>query len=215
MTERDALLRAVCENPDDNLPRLVLADWLDEHDEPERAEFIRITCRLEELFREFDAGGGPKTHAKIIPLDLRAGELWMKFGASWYAELPQLEGISWGTLQFRWPRGLVSAVTADAVGLFVRHADAVMSAAPVATLTIRRVRGLIGLLGSPYLNRLRVLFLGNSGMNDRAAEPLLVPGVWDHLTRIDLRNNLLSTGMVRRLEQHFGKRVSAQGQRER
>jgi uncharacterized protein (TIGR02996 family) len=41
-----ALLRAVCEFPDDDTPRLVLADWLDEHDEHERAEFIRLQCEL-------------------------------------------------------------------------------------------------------------------------------------------------------------------------
>jgi uncharacterized protein (TIGR02996 family) len=42
MTEREALLKAVCDAPDDDLPRLVFADWLDEHGEPDRAEFIRV-----------------------------------------------------------------------------------------------------------------------------------------------------------------------------
>ena len=42
MNERDALLRAVCENPDDDTPRLVFADWLQEHGEGDRAEFIRL-----------------------------------------------------------------------------------------------------------------------------------------------------------------------------
>ena len=46
MTQRDALLRAVCENPDDDLPRLVFADWCDENGEPERAEFIRTQIEL-------------------------------------------------------------------------------------------------------------------------------------------------------------------------
>jgi uncharacterized protein (TIGR02996 family) len=38
------LLRAIVENPDDTFARLVYADWLDEHGEPEQAEFIRLTC---------------------------------------------------------------------------------------------------------------------------------------------------------------------------
>jgi uncharacterized protein (TIGR02996 family) len=42
MTERDALIRAICSNPVEDTPRLVYADWLDEHEESERAEFIRI-----------------------------------------------------------------------------------------------------------------------------------------------------------------------------
>lgn len=41
MTDGDALLRAICENPRDDLPRLVFADWLDENGQPERAAFIR------------------------------------------------------------------------------------------------------------------------------------------------------------------------------
>lgn len=42
MTDTEAaLLRAVCEAPDDDLPRLVYADWLDENGQGERAEWIR------------------------------------------------------------------------------------------------------------------------------------------------------------------------------
>ncbi|VTT97390.1 repeat-companion domain-containing protein : Repeat-companion domain protein OS=Isosphaera pallida (strain ATCC 43644 / DSM 9630 / IS1B) GN=Isop_0392 PE=4 SV=1: LRR_7: LRR_6 [Gemmataceae bacterium] len=40
------LLRAVCESPDDDTPRLVFADWLDEHGDPERAEFIRVQVEI-------------------------------------------------------------------------------------------------------------------------------------------------------------------------
>lgn len=40
--ERDAFLYAIVANPDDDTARLVFADWLEEHDEPARAEFIRL-----------------------------------------------------------------------------------------------------------------------------------------------------------------------------
>jgi uncharacterized protein (TIGR02996 family) len=40
--EWELLLKAVVADRDDDLPRLVAADWLDEHDQPERAEFIRV-----------------------------------------------------------------------------------------------------------------------------------------------------------------------------
>src|SRR6266508_240747 len=49
MSEEDALLAAIYANPDDDTPRLVYADWLDEHDQPERAEFIRAQIRLNEI----------------------------------------------------------------------------------------------------------------------------------------------------------------------
>ena len=41
-----ALLAAAKEAPHDDAPRLVLSDWLDDHGEPERAEFIRAQLRL-------------------------------------------------------------------------------------------------------------------------------------------------------------------------
>ncbi|MBY0457216.1 MAG: TIGR02996 domain-containing protein, partial [Gemmataceae bacterium] len=46
-TDGDALLRAICENPGEDTPRLVYADWLDENGDPERAEFIRLQCALD------------------------------------------------------------------------------------------------------------------------------------------------------------------------
>lgn len=40
-TEFTALIRTCKAEPDDDAPRLILADWLDDHGEPERAAFIR------------------------------------------------------------------------------------------------------------------------------------------------------------------------------
>jgi uncharacterized protein (TIGR02996 family) len=46
VNEREALLRAVCENPDEDTPRLVFADWLQENGDEARAEFIRLQIRF-------------------------------------------------------------------------------------------------------------------------------------------------------------------------
>jgi uncharacterized protein (TIGR02996 family) len=40
------LLAAVLEHPADDLPRLVLADWWEEHEQPERGEFCRVQVEL-------------------------------------------------------------------------------------------------------------------------------------------------------------------------
>lgn len=45
MTEEHSLLAAIRANPDDDYARLRFADWLDDHDRPERAEMIREQCR--------------------------------------------------------------------------------------------------------------------------------------------------------------------------
>src|SRR5262249_28140169 len=47
--EEQALLCAVIDAPQDDLPQLVYADWLEEHARPQRAELIRIQCRLADL----------------------------------------------------------------------------------------------------------------------------------------------------------------------
>lgn len=47
--EEKAFLKAVCWNPADDAPRLIYADWLEEHGQAERAEFIRLQIELERL----------------------------------------------------------------------------------------------------------------------------------------------------------------------
>src|SRR5262245_20074727 len=45
----DAFLADVLEHPDEDAPRLVYADWLDEHGDEadrDRAELIRVQCQL-------------------------------------------------------------------------------------------------------------------------------------------------------------------------
>ncbi|HEY1189441.1 MAG TPA: TIGR02996 domain-containing protein [Gemmata sp.] len=44
MSDEAALLAAIRAHPDDDTPRLIYADWLDENGQPDRAEFIRLQC---------------------------------------------------------------------------------------------------------------------------------------------------------------------------
>ncbi len=46
MSDHAAFIRAICEEPDNDLPRLIYADFLDENGEGERAEFIRVQFEL-------------------------------------------------------------------------------------------------------------------------------------------------------------------------
>lgn len=71
MTDEPALLAAVAAAPDDDTPRLVYADWLDDHDRPARAEFVRGQCRLAAATPADDG------HAELVE---RNGELgaWLR-----------------------------------------------------------------------------------------------------------------------------------------
>ena len=44
MDDRAALLAAILAEPDDLLPRLVFADWLEDHGEASRAVWMRASC---------------------------------------------------------------------------------------------------------------------------------------------------------------------------
>jgi uncharacterized protein (TIGR02996 family) len=83
MSTASALLAAVCAAPDDDLPRLVYADWCDENGQPVRADFIRSQIeltRLEEWFRQFRTrderkANGPEFGRRLSFLRKRVGAL--------------------------------------------------------------------------------------------------------------------------------------------
>src|SRR5262249_3163249 len=72
------------ERPDDDLPRLIFADWLDEHGQSERAEFIRLQCAVA---CGQDNVGRPLTEAARKKLTERAQELLEKHRGEWEARL--------------------------------------------------------------------------------------------------------------------------------
>src|SRR4051794_30367932 len=55
MNNGAALFQAILEDPGDTGLRLVYADWLEGHGDADRAEFIRVQCRLAEADEEDDA----------------------------------------------------------------------------------------------------------------------------------------------------------------
>jgi uncharacterized protein (TIGR02996 family) len=44
--EHASFLADIDANPEDDRPRLVFADWLEDHGDPDRADFIRVQCEL-------------------------------------------------------------------------------------------------------------------------------------------------------------------------
>src|SRR5262249_49526080 len=66
---------------------LVYADWLDDHGDADRAEFIRLQC---ELARPGEEDAGREA------LRQRADDLLAGHDDCWIAALPELPGIGWG-----------------------------------------------------------------------------------------------------------------------
>jgi uncharacterized protein (TIGR02996 family) len=89
MSAEEEFLTAIYTLPDYDVPRLVFADWLDEHGQPERAEMIRLQCRIE------------SSVSYTIAEEDRLYDLIENNRAAWTSHLSRRTGVDW---QFR--RGL-------------------------------------------------------------------------------------------------------------
>jgi uncharacterized protein (TIGR02996 family) len=89
MTDRDALIAAIAAAPDDDLPRLVFADWLEENGDPAQAAFIRKQI---EFVRH---GGGEPRRSRSEEVKAIA----VREAAGWVAPLCE----AFGQPPPRWP----------------------------------------------------------------------------------------------------------------
>lgn len=92
-TERQAFLAALAADEDDTTTRLVFADWLDEHDEPEEADRMRKWPAAKAWLVDFAKGhthwdnpGGEVTAADLIAagaafVDSGGLEMWYQHGS--------------------------------------------------------------------------------------------------------------------------------------
>lgn len=146
MGTKEAFLAEIVENPDDDVPRLVFADWLDDHGESDRAEFIRTQCRLARL------GEGDPERAD---LERRESELLGAFGLDWAEPLRGLVS------EFAFRRGFVEAVEVtdreDLAGCLRRAMDLAPVRSLRLVLSAEEVPEVPG--AGPGLGRLRELFL--------------------------------------------------------
>jgi uncharacterized protein (TIGR02996 family) len=212
MSDREAFLRTILENPDDDLPRLVFADWLQENGDEDRADFIRIQCELAQT---------PKSDPRRKELESRSQAYLRLHQVQWQSDLPYWEGVRWETFE----RGFVASVRVDSPQAFFLHAKEIIEYAPIQHLSFHRfyaehakqlanvpplkqIRSLdledgnrIGNLGlealaeSPYLPNLRSLKLGGNGLGPASVRALAHSKTIDKLMLLDLhRNDLFDDG---------------------
>jgi uncharacterized protein (TIGR02996 family) len=92
---RRAFLQAIQEAPDDDVPRLIFSDWLQEHGEEARAEFIRVQCQLSRL---------PETAPERPALQQRESALLREHLAEWLGPWKNV------TSQTEFHRGLLTTM---------------------------------------------------------------------------------------------------------
>ncbi len=198
----DGFLARIRELPDDDGPRLIFADWLDEQGDP-RGEFIRVQIALARL---------PDHDRRRVKLLGRERDLLGRYADLW-AE--PFRGLATGPV-FR--RGFVEEVKVTA-RQFLAHPDAVFAAGPVShlhlldlgshlvpVLAMPQLAKLSGLtvfaqhLGPPlarcvaessYLANLTELRLGRNRLGDDGAESLANSPYLANLDELDLSENEL------------------------
>src|SRR5262245_23137782 len=72
--QEESFLQAILDDPDDDAVRLVYADWLEEHDQPERGELIRVQIALARL---------PEDDERRAALTARERRLLLAHGKEW------------------------------------------------------------------------------------------------------------------------------------
>ena len=139
----EAFVNALRADPADEATRLVYADWLEDHGQGERAEFIRLEMRLLAL---------PDDHPRRPVMKERRGELLSRYGAAWLGPKPA------ALIEPEWHGGVVAglrfaanASPGDIAPLVYRH--------PVHRLAIEGRRTFVELAEDPVLGLVRDLVL--------------------------------------------------------
>ena len=187
--------------PDDDGPRLIFADWLDEAGDSDRAEFIRLQCAL---------AGLPADDPRRPDLEEREKRLRDAHERLWAADIaPHVTG--W---DFR--RGLIDGVSLD-TAQFLASGAALFDAAPIRRVRLldigdrmarvaqapllRHVRDLdlcandLGdrgptlLARSPHLGQLDTLGLGYTGLGDAGLRTLAESPAYLSLRVLQINDN--------------------------
>jgi uncharacterized protein (TIGR02996 family) len=167
-----ALLQAIADAPEDDTPRLVYADWLDEHGDGARAEFIRVQIERARL---------PRDDNRQAELAAREKQLLDRHRDPWLGTMPN------GVLSRPWARGFPEAVGCVNPSEWrewqLSRDDLASLTKAVEQLPIRefgaRLRGCgLELLAEwPLLRRLRSLNLSYGYFNGESDVPAFTPGL--------------------------------------
>lgn len=233
-TDAEPFLQRIRAYPDDDVPRLIFADWLDEQARwlppaqrdaaAARAEFIRVQIALSQLTDE-PTGPDATDHLK---LRLAERALLDAYGAEWRAPF---NGLATGP---EFHRGFVEEVKIEA-RQYLRHAPELFAAGPIRHVHMMdvgshiqgvfqssylgRLRGLTvwaqhagerlarAVARCPHLTELRVLNLGRNRLGDDSAEHLAGSPGLAGLEELDLSENDVSESGARVLaaSAHLGR----------
>lgn len=162
MTTDESLcfFREIVAAPEDDVPRLIYADWLEERGDPLGA-LIRIQCELARLEAE---------SPRYVELRLEEWNLLHEYGDEWNGTLPK-----WVS-SFERRRGFVERIALP-YGKFHERADLLFEEYPIRDLTLEgRPERLTRILEEPLMLRVESLslaFLDDEGLRSVVESPYL------------------------------------------
>jgi uncharacterized protein (TIGR02996 family) len=199
-----ALLEGVKSHPEDDVPRLILGDWLAERGDP-RGEFLHVQCRLaasawgdpygdelarrqRELLTAHAATWTGSLASYILDRHFRRGLLWVNMRADRLVEAGRA-GLG-ATEEWAW----VEVLTLRELALV--HLVELRDCGPLASPSSLNLRGSgVGnsfatlLANSPHLGRLHELQLGSCRVGSEGLAALARSEHLRHLRKLDLGGN--------------------------
>lgn len=192
-------LAEVLADPDNDVPRLIYADWLEEQGSA-RGEFIRLQCELHTI---------DSRHPQWLDLKYRSEELLKAHGQEWADELQQ------DVRKCEYQRGFIDTVTVLARTL-LKNGESLLTSFPVRWIRLNYMKGtaarwadctalqhvrfldlsylkigeddLLGFLQSPHLKSLQGLKIGGAEQpqSERVAQAVCQPGIAANLEHLEI-----------------------------
>jgi len=174
MTDREALYRAILENPDDNTLRLIYADAIEEDGESRRAAFIRTQVQLNHL---------PEYDPAWVQIRFHDRD---KMPGAWVRELPKLpDDLDWPSEPFL--RGFPANVQAPTSAAFVTHAEDLFSQFPIEAVELgeAQLSAAQEFAASPWISRLVRISI-SQGLGAATARRLFGPTRYERLRELHI-----------------------------
>jgi uncharacterized protein (TIGR02996 family) len=185
MSTYDGFLAAIRDEPDSDEARLILADWLQDQDDPDCAEFIRVQCVLARL---------PEYHDVRAELEARERGLLLLHEKEW-ADLPTDQRVEGG-----YRRGFLARLRIPA-RLLLREPERFLGEGLIEELVVEfdDLPDIVRVVGLSQLRSVRRLHLIGDSLHRAGVEALIDAPHLQQLVGLTLRFRDISRPGLRRL----------------
>lgn len=179
--EENILLKAVLDDPTNDVPRLAYADWCEQQSDETtkaRAQFIRTQISLVNDFNSM-------SYSDWFDTAHLEEKLRNTYGSDWAGTLVTLVD------EYAFDRGFIAFVKMSAVS-FLERAEQLFSLAPIRHLKLTGVLPFADeLFASPYLNNIISLDIDRCDLDDARLKTLAESPVLKHLKWLSVAENNL------------------------